>query len=186
MASGPTQTSKVFRPRTSCELLASARSGGGRVSIASRELLARQRAGHRIPTCPCDASREHPRRSERQDDIPRRARVKDFRRCAPRNSGHAVHSDARAVAEMPVQTCFSTNRQMHRKLRAVGSETTATTRAAAHIRRPSSDERGLRTSCSDNESSHRLFDAVGLARAACYCARQHGPESSLDHAMKAR
>jgi AhpD family alkylhydroperoxidase len=45
---------------TVCELLASAPSGGGLGSGASRELLARQCAGRRIPLCPCDASRRAP------------------------------------------------------------------------------------------------------------------------------
>src|SRR5262249_40086927 len=58
----------LLRPRRACELLASARSGGGRVFEASPVLLAKQRAGHRIPSHSCDASRKHPRRAERPGD----------------------------------------------------------------------------------------------------------------------
>jgi hypothetical protein len=123
--SGPRATFEDHAPSNTCELLASARSGGGRVSGASRVLLARQRAGHRIPTCPCNASREHPRRSGCQDDMPTQASVKDFRRCAQRNGGHAVHSETRDTGEMPARRCFPATRRMHRKLRTVDSKTVA-------------------------------------------------------------
>jgi hypothetical protein len=53
-----------------CELLASIRSNGGPLPEASRDLLAKQGAGHRIPPCHRNASREHPRRTGRRDHTP--------------------------------------------------------------------------------------------------------------------
>jgi hypothetical protein len=97
MASGPTRHSKTTRLRTPCELLASARSGGGWVSIASRVLLARQRAGHRIPSYSCNASREHPRRTERHDDTARQGAVNVCRSYAKANCRHPV--DARSALD---------------------------------------------------------------------------------------
>jgi hypothetical protein len=96
--SGPRATFEDHASSNTCELLASARSGGGRVSGASRELLARQHAGYRIPTCLCNASRKHPRRTGRQDDKPSPASVKDFRRYTQRNGGHAVDATSPWIA----------------------------------------------------------------------------------------
>jgi hypothetical protein len=116
MASGPTRHSKDQGPSNTCELLASALSGGGWVSIASRVLLARQRAGHRIPTCSCNASREHPRRPELQDDKPRQASVKDFRHCAQITCRHPVDSDDVRTKRCATNPNDSVAIDVHRKV----------------------------------------------------------------------
>jgi len=59
----------------------------GRFPEASRGMLARQPAGRRILSCFSNASRKHPRRTERRDDNPRQVAVKEFRRCPRKTDG---------------------------------------------------------------------------------------------------
>ena len=71
LASGPARDESLttlpsFSDHWACELLASARNGGGRVSGASRASVCMHRlAGRRIPPCLSNASRKHPRRTGR-------------------------------------------------------------------------------------------------------------------------
>jgi hypothetical protein len=117
---------------TVCELLASARSGGGRGSGASRELRARQRAGRRIPPCPYDASRRAPS----ADGTVRpchRMRARQAVRAS--NCGDAVGSDTRvtrgAQVKCPHGAANCGARRMHRNVWGCGQRN-----AQAHSRNP--------------------------------------------------
>ncbi len=117
---------------TVCELLASARSGGGRGSGASRELRARQRAGRRIPPCPYDASRRAP---SADGTVRPCHRMRTRQAVRTSNCGDAVGSDARttrgAQMKYPRGAANCGARRMHRNVWGCGQRN-----AQAHSQNP--------------------------------------------------